>query len=433
MATIAKQIKLILTDVSNNNNKFWYGEAFTDGTYHASWGRVGVGEQNQTKSLGSERSAVALLDKKASEKHHKGYRSLDIVEDGKEAPSVTVHQSKLKEIAKKQIKTASSIVRKLIEYFTQVNAHQITKATGGKVVYHADSGTFKTPLGIVTQSAIDKAQRTLTQIAGFVAKNDYGYNIERLTNDYFMAIPHNIGMGRLDVRSFWRGNKVQSEQDLVDSLQASLLSVQSQPKSIAQDEAEETEEQVFNVSMDLVNDQSVFDRVIRFFNDSKNDRHTSSGLKVSKVYSVVIKHERKIFENKGKSIGNIRELWHGTRASNVLSILKQGLVIPPEGSAHCTGRMYGNGLYFSDQSTKSLNYSHGYWDGGAKDNNCFMFLADVAMGKEYIPSSGYGQRTLPKGFDSMFAKGGVSGVSNNEMIVYKLHQVSLKYLVEFCK
>jgi len=431
MATIAKQIKLILTDVGNNNNKFWYGEAFTDGTYHASWGRIGVGEQNQTKSLGSERSAITQLDKKASEKQRKGYRPLDIVEDGKESPALIVQQSKLKEIAKKQIKTASSIVRKLIEYFTQVNAHQITKATGGKVVYHADSGTFKTPLGIVTQTAIDKAQRTLTQIVSLVGTGDYGYNLERLTNDYFMAIPHNIGMGRLNVRSFWMGNKMQSEQDLVDSLQASLLSVQSQP--IVQDDSNEAEEQVFNVSMELVNDQTIMDRIVRFFNASKNDRHTSSGLKVSKVYSVIIEHERKMFESKGKVIGNTKELWHGTRASNVLSILKQGLVIPAAGSAHCTGRMYGNGLYFSDQSTKSLNYSHGYWDGGAKDNNCFMFLADVAMGKEYIPSNGYGQRTLPAGFDSMFAKGGISGVSNNEMIVYKLHQVSLKYLVEFCK
>ena len=113
MATIAKQIKLILTDVGNNNNKFWYGEAFTDGTYHASWGRIGVGEQNQTKSLGSERSAITQLDKKASEKQRKGYRPLDIVEDGKESPALIVQQSKLKEIAKKQIKTASSIVRKL--------------------------------------------------------------------------------------------------------------------------------------------------------------------------------------------------------------------------------------------------------------------------------------------------------------------------------
>jgi poly [ADP-ribose] polymerase len=59
-----------------------------------------------------------------------------------------------------------------------------------------------------------------------------------------------------------------------------------------------------------------------------------------------------------------------------------------------------------------------------------MFLADVAMGKVHYPTSGWGKK-IPAGYDSMFAKGGQSGVYNNEMIVYKLHQVSLKYLVEF--
>ena len=92
--------------------------------------------------------------------------------------------------------------------------------------------------------------------------------------------------------------------------------------------------------------------------------------------------------------------------------------------------MFGDGLYFSDQATKSLNYSYGYWDGGAKDDHCFMFLADVAMGKTYTPTRTWGN--LPHaGHDSTFAKAGVSGVANNEMIVYRTGQANLRYLIEF--
>jgi poly [ADP-ribose] polymerase 2/3/4 len=91
--------------------------------------------------------------------------------------------------------------------------------------------------------------------------------------------------------------------------------------------------------------------------------------------------------------------------------------------------MYGDGLYFSDQSTKALNYSHGYW-GGSQDNKCFMFLADVAMGKEHLASRGFGASYPVAGYDSTFAKGGTA-VMNNEMIVYKTAQAKLKYLVEF--
>ena len=53
------------------------------------------------------------------------------------------------------------------------------------------------------------------------------------------------------------------------------------------------------------------------------------------------------------------------------------------------------------------------------------------MGKTYIPNSkGYNSYPM-NGYNSTFAKAGKSGVINNEMIVYKLYQANLKYLVEF--
>jgi poly [ADP-ribose] polymerase len=124
-------------------------------------------------------------------------------------------------------------------------------------------------------------------------------------------------------------------------------------------------------------------------------------------------------------------LWHGTRIFNVLSILKSGLLLPKTLSTmQIAGAMFGNGLYFSDQSSKSLNYSRGYWDGGPRDRNCFMLLVDVALGSSYIPKGSY--ETLPKaGHDSTFAKPGVSGILNNEYIVYRPSQANIKYLVEF--
>ena len=113
-------------------------------------------------------------------------------------------------------------------------------------------------------------------------------------------------------------------------------------------------------------------------------------------------------------------------------LLKSGLIVPKAGgSVQITGRMFGDGVYFSDQSTKSLNYSYGFWDGKSRDNNCFMFLADVAMGKYHIPGGGYGMRSIPSGHDSCYAKAGTGGVRNNEMIVYRTSQANLRYLVEF--
>ena len=140
-----------------------------------------------------------------------------------------------------------------------------------------------------------------------------------------------------------------------------------------------------------------------------------------------------IYAEEGAKFGNVMELWHGTKTGNLLSLLKSGFVIPPASSSHCTRRVFGNGVYFSDQSTKSLNYAGGWAPGqksGGYDGNAFMFLNDVAMGNSYTPQSSMG--SFPKaGYDSTFAKARISGVANNEMVVYSTKQINPKYLVQF--
>lgn len=59
-----------------------------------------------------------------------------------------------------------------------------------------------------------------------------------------------------------------------------------------------------------------------------------------------------------------------------------------------------------------------------------MFLCEVAMGRSYTPKS-YRERLPRRGYHSTFAKAGVSGVMNNEMIVYDTGQINPIFLVEF--
>ena len=178
-----------------------------------------------------------------------------------------------------------------------------------------------------------------------------------------------------------------------------------------------------------MSDEIEFKRLLKFYNETRKSNHSCAHLWMKKVYIFEHNKMKQAFDKKGKKIGNIMELFHGTRSSNLLSIMAKGMIIPPSSASHCTGRLYADGLYFSDQSTKSLNYSYGYWGGGSRDNNCFMLLVDVAMGRYYVPKGGF--HSLPKGYDSCFAKASQSGVFNNEMIVYKTYQASPKYLIEF--
>ena len=143
-----------------------------------------------------------------------------------------------------------------------------------------------------------------------------------------------------------------------------------------------------------------------------------------------------------------RELWHGTSAGNVLSILRTGLICPPASASayNTTGRMFGDGIYFSDQSTKSLNYAIGSAPGqrgrSAIGGNPMMFLADVVMGREcrsdattygsaLVTRSRTGTDSKGRNFDSIFVLGGHCGVRNNEMIVWRTEQIKLTHLCEF--
>jgi poly [ADP-ribose] polymerase len=224
-------------------------------------------------------------------------------------------------------------------------------------------------------------------------------------------------------------NAVSGQNSILDALQASLDTILSGHDDKNKKDDAKKEEKVFNVKLKLNEDQGVFQKVRALYQKTRQATHSCHHLDVVKVYDVSIAHMEEAFEKHAIKMSNIWQLWHGTQASNILSILSKGMIIPPANAAHCTGRMYGNGIYASDQSTKALNYAYGYW-GGSSDPNCFMFLIDMAMGKYYIapgPFSG----GPPQGYDSTFAKAGQSSVINNEMIAYDTRQVRIKKLVEF--
>lgn len=248
-------------------------------------------------------------------------------------------------------------------------------------------------------------------------------------NEYLSLIPRDFGRQRLTPYDILPDlTTVQKETDILDGLMASFAGIVQGPKDdTLQDNAHP---EVFNVELKLVDKSSVIDRINRYYEKTKKTMHQTYRYRLKTVYEVDIKTCREAFLKYGKPIGNIMELFHGTKASNLLSIMRQGLIIPPKSSGHCTGRMYGNGVYGSDISSKALNYATGYWGSGGDTSRIFMFLVDFAMGKVHYPSSS-GSGFPIRGTDSTFAKAGQSGVYNNEMIVYKTNQVDLKYLLEF--
>lgn len=429
MSTITEQHMLIFTDVDKNNNKFWEGILRDDDTLTCRWGRVGeTGQILNVPSGGSKK-----LQAKLREKKRKGYEEAKILNSI--APAANVGKSVLKNVATKQINHGSCPeTSSLIEFLVKVNRHQISSASGGKIVIDENDNLIRTPLGVVNQEAIDAARLHLTDIGDCVQIKSFDTKKwKEAVNKFTRLIPQDVGRGRgWDKKLFPNIAAVRKQNDLLDSLQTTLTYVLTAPV----DDSAVKEDEVFKVKLIPIVDDKILTRIRSFYYKSVKKMHSSYGMKIQRAWAVDIETMRKKYEADGAKMENIWELWHGTKASNVLSILKGGLVIPPSTAGHVCGRMFGDGLYFSDQSTKSLNYATGYWD-GKTESRCFMFMTDVAMGNAYVPKSTYwGQsstRKCPDGYDSTFAKADISGVRNNEMIVYRDSQANLKFLVEFSR
>ncbi|ROT65084.1 hypothetical protein C7M84_016965 [Penaeus vannamei] len=153
-------------------------------------------------------------------------------------------------------------------------------------------------------------------------------------------------------------------------------------------------------------------------------------------------------------------LWHGTNVAVVAAILKAGLRIMP----HSGGRV-GRGIYFASEHAKSsyyVGYHYGTYEG--ESNVGFMFLVEVALGKENnIMQDDCSLTQAPKGYESVVARGKTepdpkknkklvfegkdvivpvgkpvpqkewarSSFSQSEYLVYKESQARIRYLLKF--
>lgn len=419
---------LIKVDINENNNKFYHVK-LEGGLITKRWGRVG--NQGQSASLNGDENAYNRI---INQKKKKGYSESNIVtstpdikkgnEVKKAATQSLIRNSKNKELTQ------------LVDRLVAQNAHNILEQTNGQITFK--DGIAQTPLGILDASAIAKARKILDEVDA--AKQQQKFS--RLAGEYAQIVPQKVGTRRNWHETFWKTNPTDYQRNFLDQLEASL----SWYESKAEQETENTDySDLFAYKIDVIKDIETFARINKLYNKTLNTVHATRHFKLHRVFSVESK-DPTIFNIKAKKIGNIRSHFHGTQDHNLLSILNSGLVVPgTKGISVAHGAMFSNsdnpGIYLSTESTKSLNYSANFWQGRTSRNNCFMFIADVAMGTELRPrhrptgnelSKIYnGERLFGKVRHSINVKGGTCGVRNQETVILHADQVKLKYLCEF--
>ncbi len=423
-------LMLIQVSAAGNNNKFYELSKMPDGSTFARWGRVGGGA-GQTRSYPGHHS----FDAKREEKLRKGYT----VFDGGRTVSATTAASSNSGQLQAQVRAglfptgATGAAGDLIAHLIRSNRHAIDTATGGRITV-SDSGAVTTALGSVSLAQVAQAR-------GHLAVLRSGYD-GRAVESYLTLIPQKIANVRATewvTRSWCR-----EQDDLLDALESAVT------MSAANDTRVEDQDPAIHfrhTMAELTDTGEEFARIAAKFDRSRNTMHAANQLRLHRVWALE-DATGPSWEARKAALKHSRELWHGTTTGNVLSILRTGLICPPTsaGAYNTTGRMFGDGVYFSDQSTKSLNYAISSAPGqrgrSAGTGNPMMFLADVVMGRECRSDSSIGGSTLVnrsrmgaddkgRNFDSIYVRGGHCGVMNNEMIVWRTEQIKLTHLCEF--
>jgi len=149
-----------------------------------------------------------------------------------------------------------------------------------------------------------------------------------------------------------------------------------------------------------------------------------------------------------QDLTNRHLLWHGSRVTNYVGILSQGLRIAPK-EAPCSGYRFGKGIYFADLAEKSLHYCR-----GTGNDDILIMLVEAVLGtpKELLFDQ-YMEEPLP-GTNSTKAMGRIapadtmktpegiivpygkpkktgidSACEHNEYIVYNINQACIRYLI----
>lgn len=425
---------LVKVESGVNSNKFYRLTLLPDGTVVKNWGRVGASGQTKRESGGQSN-----FDRTLREKLGRGYVEVDVV-----TPSAVVAPSTLglkAAAAKSLVSTPGDpVLADLVDRLVKANKHDLLKSTGGMISVDV-SGQVTTPMGIVSKATIASARDVLTRAAAAS-----GMRRAQLTEDYLRLIPHKIPISAgagwantwLDTQTSLR-----AQLDLLDALDASVAYADTaRRKAEAQAAAAlsgDVPDDLFRYTVALLEPSPEYDRVAALFESTKSPGHrAAAALRLRRIYTLTDSPaQAEVYQKTASKLRNIKERFHGSRAANTLSILQRGLFVPPRnGSITTVGRMFGDGIYGSSQSTKAANYSlGGMWSSG-RDEVAFLFLADFAMGAEYRPAGRYDAVQARTGsyrgkpFTSVEVAAGTAGVINPESVVHKPEQVNLKYLLE---
>jgi poly [ADP-ribose] polymerase len=395
---------LIMVTTANNNK---YYNCFPEGDrFRVEYGRVDATKTTAYYPMSKWNSQI-------SSKLKKGYQDVtDLKKDLVEEISSANPESPYREIE-------NEAIRLIVEKLQALARDTIRK-------------NYTVKASAVTQDMVDAEQKIIDELANNSATIDeFNANLLKL----FTVIPRKMG----DVRNYLADKTddfakiIAKGQDLLDVMRGQIYVKPEIEPTVTT----EKKQQTILEELGLVMEETTRDDValIKTLMNESADKFRKAwrvtNLKTQERF------DKFVAEN---GIKDTRLLFHGSRSENFWSIIKTGLVLRPT-NAVITGKMFGYGVYYAPKCAKSIGYtslSGSYWAHGG-NNTAYMAIFDVAYGTPYdvynFDSKYYNLdynklQQFKQGANCLHAHSDRGMLRNDEIVVYKEEQMTIKYLIE---
>jgi poly [ADP-ribose] polymerase len=471
-----KRWTLNFTDIINNNNKFYNLEIVKsdkgDLYLYTVYGRVGASGAKEYRVCNSTVQAEKEAESIIKSKTKKGYVEVKLSKSdiGSEVGKSKMNNSVSVEALKKMGATVVEKDATPSKLHPQVQDLVRTWFGVTQEFVELNLDTKKCPLGQLSLDQIDLAKKILEEARLQVHnKKPDTQELNKLTSQYYSNIPH-VLPHRIDadLLRFDDDPKIDKALDILDVF-ADAKNVQA---VISKKTAVDSQYATLNADLEFLDPANPTWRWLdNLVHATRASNHSGLGkLKNHKIFQVNRKNEEKYWfetsekiakecgkfvpsevyakyverrEDIGKDLmtlyksANILPGWHGTRRANMIGITTKGLLIRPSGVI-TAGSMYGDAVYWATNSSKSINYCDvkgSYWAQG-NNKTAYLFLADVAFGNSKLANGSYFyNKHNIKPYHSVWARGGQSGVINDELMTYNPtgpgQQHRLRYIIEF--
>uniref|UniRef100_A0A7N6C155 Poly [ADP-ribose] polymerase n=1 Tax=Anabas testudineus TaxID=64144 RepID=A0A7N6C155_ANATE len=389
-------VMLNQTNLQFNNNKYYLIQLLEDDSSKIysvwmRWGRVGkVGQNSFTACGGDLLKAKDIFKKKFFDKTKNEWEQranfekvagkydmvfMDYSTNEKEENQTTVDTAPKKRICKLDVK-----IQSLLDLICDIKAME-------ECVLEMKFDTRKAPLGKLTSEQIRAGYAALKRIEACLKKKGSSRELLEACNQFYTRIPHDFGLKTPPI--IRTEEELKEKIELLEALSDIQIAVKMVQSSVDSDE-HPLDRHYCSLQCKLELLSSLLKVIEKYLQSTHAPTHSDYTMTVLDIFSVDRDGESNNFLSQ---LHNRTLLWHGSRLSNWVGILSQGLrVAPPE--APVTGYMFGKGIYFADMSSKSANYCFA----NQHNNVGLLLLCEVALGdSNELLDADYEASNLPSG------------------------------------